>query len=290
MAFTWKKLRICQQLLEEAVREDRARYVNDIIDNIAMTGRKSILKELKPLKMGKRVAHLGRKPIPIVVLKNGEPASTPAEARGRWREHFAEMEGGSEITVAQLLARQPHCDKLVEMDLNDLPSIYELESALRHCTPGKSMGLDGLPPELMHRFPQQMADLVWPLFAKQSVFCCCESLQHKGGSLVAAYKRRGDVKECSSHRSLLVSSSLGKAFHTVYRKRLMPAIHETACGLQYTSHRSPIVTMASHTVRAFMNASHRMGRSSFGIFVDITEAYYRVIRQHAIHASCNDRT
>lgn len=47
--------------------------------------------------------------------------------------------------------------------------------------------------------------------------------------------------------------------------------------------------MASHTVRAFMNASHRMGRSSFGIFVDITEAYYRVIRQHAIHASCNDQ-
>ena len=288
MAFTWKQLRICQRLLKEAVRADRARYVNDIIDNIDMTGRKSILKELKPLKLGKRVAHLGRKPIPIVVLKNGEPASTPAAARGRWREHFAEMEGGSEITVAQLLARQPHCDTLVEMDLNDLPSIYELESALRHCTPGKSMGLDSLPPELMHRFPQQMADLVWPLFAKQSVFCC-ESLQHKGGSLVAAYKRRGDVTQCSSQRWLLVSSSLGKAFHTVYRRRLMPAIHDSARSLQYTSHRSPIVTMASHTVRAFMNASHRSGRSSFGIFVDITEAYYRVIRQHAIHACCNDQ-
>ena len=288
MAFTWKKLRQCQRQLKDAIRDDRARYVNDLIDNIDMTGKQSILKELKPLKLGKRVAHLGRKPMPVVVLKSGELASTPQEARGRWREHFAEMEGGSETTVAQMLTRQPRCDTMMEMDLQDLPSIYELESALRHCTPGKSMGLDGLPPELMHRFPQQVADLVWPLFAKQSVFCC-ESLQHKGGSLVAAYKRRGDVTQCSSHRSLLVSSSLGKAFHTVYRRRLMPAIHESACGLQYTSHRSPIATMASHTVKAFLNASHLSGRSSFGIFVDITEAYYRVIRQHAIHACCNDQ-
>lgn len=58
--------------------------------------------------------------------------------------------------------------------------------------------------------------------------------------------------------------------------------------LQFTSHRSPIVTMASHTVRAFMDANYRAGCSCFGIFFDIKEAFYRVIRQHAIHATCSD--
>lgn len=58
--------------------------------------------------------------------------------------------------------------------------------------------------------------------------------------------------------------------------------------LEFTSHRSPIVTMASHTVRAFMDANDRAGCSCFGIFVDIKEASYRVIRQHAIHATCSD--
>ncbi len=46
--------------------------------------------------------------------------------------------------------------------------------------------------------------------------------------------------------------------------------------------------MASHTVRAFLDAHQREGRSSYAIFVDIKEAFYRVIRQHAIQASCSD--
>ena len=149
------------------------------------------------------------------------------------------------------------------------------------------MGFDQIPPELLHQFPAQMARLTWPLFLKQTIFCC-ESLQHKSGRLIAAYKRRGDSKLCSNYRSLLASSSLGKSFHTVYRRRLMPYIYQTATSLQYTSQRSPHVTQASHTVRSFLDYQCHKGHSAFVIFGGIKEAFYRLIRQNAINATCSD--
>ncbi len=85
-----------------------------------------------------------------------------------------------------------------------------------------------------------------------------------------------------------MSSSLGKSFHTVYRRRLMPYIYQTATSLQYTSQRSPHVTQASHTVRSFLDYQCHKGRSAFVIFGGIKEAFYRLIRQNAINATCSD--
>ena len=284
---TWRQYQRTSHELKQSIRQDRASYINKIVNGISVRNTKSILAELKPLRMGKRVSTLGRKALPIVLKLDGEPAENPQEAKARWREHFAKMEGGRDISLMELLQRQPSCNNPTDVTLADLPSLCELESAMRHSTPGKSMGFDQIPPELLHRFPSQIARLTWPLFLKQSIFCC-ESLQHKGGRLIAAYKRRGDSRLCTSYRSLLVSSSLGKSFHTVYRRRLMPYIYDKASSLQYTSQRSPHVTQAAHTVRSFLDYHCHHGRSAFAIFVDIKEAFYRVIRQNAINATCSD--
>ena len=284
---TWKHHQAAAKELKQSIRQDRGNYVQKMVNHIDFKNTKSLLADLKPLKMGKRVANLGRRAIPIVLKLDGTPAEDPQQARDRWRQHFAQMEGGRDVSLEELLSRQPQCDTVEEITLADMPSLCELESAMRHSTPGKSMGFDQIPPELLHRFPVQMARLTWTLFLKQTIFCC-ESLQHKGGRLIAAYKRRGDSRLCTSYRSLLVSSSLGKSFHTVYRRRLMPHLHQTATSLQYTSHRSPHVTQASHTVRSFLEHHCRQGRSAFAIFVDIKEAYYRLIRQNAINATCSD--
>ena len=126
MSFTWCKLRDCGKRLKDSIRTDRAGYVDSVMDTIDLNSKKSILQNLKPLKLGKRVANLGRKPMPIVLLENGEVASTPQQARDRWRDHYAKMEGGRETTAAELLRRQPLCDKTFDISLDDLPSIFEM--------------------------------------------------------------------------------------------------------------------------------------------------------------------
>ena len=219
MSSTWKRHKQATDLLKQSIRTDRGNYIQQLVQDIGTLDRHRIMTELKPLKLGKRTANLGRKALPLILMKDGRPASSPGEARQRWREHFASMEGGTEISTQELLQRQPMCSQVEELSLMDIPSLCELEAAMRHSKPGTSMGMDQFPPELLRRFPSQTARLVWPLFFKQAVFCC-ESLQHKGGKLVAEFKRRGDARLCSNYRSLLVSSSLGKCFHTTYRRRL----------------------------------------------------------------------
>ena len=284
---TWKLHQHAAQQLRVSIRQDRGLYVRNMLQEISTADKTTIMGKLKPLKLGKRTANLGRKALPMVLMSDGRPAANPEEAKARWREHFASMEGGSETSLQALLRRQPACDEPEALSLADIPSLCELEAAMRHSKPGKALGMDRFPPEILHKFPGVVARLTWALFLKQSIFRC-ESLQHKGGRLVAAFKRRGDARLCSNYRSLLVSSSLGKCFHTAYRRRLMPHLHRTATSLQFTAQRAPHVIQAAHMVKAFLDHHCHNNRSAYAVFVDIKEAFYRVLRQQAIHSDCSD--
>ena len=103
-----------------------------------------------------------------------------------------------------------------------------------------------------------------------------------------AYKRRGDYTDCNSHRALLVSSSLGKAMHNTFRRRTMEFVRSSAGDMQITSHSKPSVQLAAHAVRAHMNMAKRTSTGAFALFLDISQAFYRVIRQFACDADCSE--
>ena len=149
------------------------------------------------------------------------------------------------------------------------------------------MGPDNIPGELLHFAPQYLAHALWPLYIKQSL-TISEAIQYKGGRLISAYKRRGDYKDCNSHRALLVSSSLGKAMHNTFRRRAQAFVRSSAGDMQVTSHQHPSVLLAAHTVRCHMNIAKRTSTSAFALFLDISQAFYRVIRQFACDADCSD--
>ena len=115
-----------------------------------------------------------------------------------------------------------------------------------------------------------------------------ECVQHKGGQLVSVYKRKGEIADPSNHRALLVSSCLSKAFHNAFRRRTMPYVHSHSGDLQISSHSKPSALTAAHAVRTHLNGTRRMGYSSFALFVDISQAFYRVLRQLAFGADHSD--
>ena len=248
---------------------------------------KKVLSLLKPMRLGRRSQQLGRKPIPLINLEDGSAAPDINSAQDRWRRHFARMEGGSTTTAAQLLEDQVRLPQGSHIDVDKIPSIFELELHMMKSKAKKAMGPDGVPSELLKHAPARMAFHYWPLFAKTSL-CPHESLQYKGGRLVAAYKQRGSTRECDSYRALLVSSSLAKSFHSVYRTKVMKFVHQGAGDLQFTSHRSPSVSLAAHIIRLHQQAMLRKGRSAATLFLDIKEAFYCVIRQHSLPATFED--
>ena len=274
--------------LHRFISHDRSVYLKSFAAQLNHVDKSDIMKRLKPLRMGKRVKDLSRKPLPMVCLENGMMAQTVEEAKARWRRHYAAMEGGSEVTPYELWhedmrTRPPPPDGL---DLKAIPTLTELEK-LRASRPSKAMGYDGIPPELLHYSPHLLARHTWPLFFKQTLLGQ-ECLQHKGGRLVSAYKRRGDIKDPSNHRALLVSSSLGKAFRNVYRRRVLHPMRSMATPLQVTAHSNPSVTLAAHIARCHGLAAKLGGLTDYALFVDIAHAFYQVIRQQAFNCTFAD--
>ena len=223
----------------------------------------------------------------MIALEDGSIAATPQQATERWRRHFAGMEGGSVVTRQSLLQQVSEPSEQISMDLQQIPSLFELEKQLRASRTQRAMGPDNIPGELLHFAPQYLAHVLWPLYIKQSL-TISEAIQYKGGRLVSAYKRRGDYKDCNSHRALLVSSSLGKATHNTFRRRAQAFVRSSAGDMQVTSHQHPSVLLAAHTVRCHMNIAKRTSTSAFALFLDISQAFYRVIRQFACDADCSD--
>lgn len=115
-----------------------------------------------------------------------------------------------------------------------------------------------------------------------------EPLQWKGGRLVTADKNKGSVQECGSYRALLVSSSMGKAMHNVWRRRVYPHVQSGATSLQFSAQPRAVVTQASHCARLFVAQAERSHRSCYLIVLDIQSAYYQLIRQNAVDLSFND--
>ena len=93
------------------------------------------------------------RPLPLIPNEQDQPCVLSNEAVGVWARFFQDMEGGQRMTS--------HClrDKWIEelhsfqqshlqVALHQLPSLTDLEMALRRVSSGRACGPDGLPGEL----------------------------------------------------------------------------------------------------------------------------------------------
>ena len=153
---------------------------------------------------------------------------------------------------------------------------------------GKATGLDGIPSEACHYFPAAFARLTYSMLMKASIHGQ-EALTHKGGRLVHAYKHKGDPSECSSHRSLLISSHIGKTIHRSLRQHHYGLYEAYQQRQQVGGRRKMPVSGALHMARAFLRVQQAARRPCALIFLDLTEAFYRVVRPLAVGGHLSDQ-
>eukprot|EP00438_Fugacium_kawagutii_P032107 Skav212431 [mRNA] locus=scaffold1479:102244:107277:+ [translate_table: standard] len=252
-----------------------------------------ILARLRPFIGPSNPKKIKKKALPMLQSAEGTILTEPQHLLDRWIEFFADMEGGIRMELADYhkqwirdLARfepAPH----ERIHPSDLPSLQDLELAFRRVRPGKAVGMDGLPPEVCREYAPELARAYFPLMMKLIAFGQ-EPSQWKGGRLTTAYKQKGDVTLPSSHRSLLISSHAGKAVHRAVRQNqsaLMQRFFETT---QLGGRPHMPVGVGMHTVRAYCRTMKQRHRSSALIFVDLREAFYRIVRGLALDHDLTD--
>ena len=116
-----------------------------------------------------------------------------------------------------------------------------------------------------------------------------ESLPHKGGKLVYAYKHKGNPSACSSYRSLLISSHIGKTLHRAMRQHDCELYASYQQRQQVGVRQKMPVGGALHMARAYLRVQHAARRPCGLLFLDLTEAFYRVVRPRAVGGVLSDQ-
>eukprot|EP00435_Cladocopium_sp_Y103_P024816 s1891_g6.t1 len=282
----------CRNLKHQLTQAKQQRLIATLDTLDSATPAAQVLRTLKPFTGPTNVKKLKKSNIPVIVNELGERCSLPCEALAVWVRYFQEMEGGERMTHADLRERwicelaqlQRHH---LDWPLSRLPSLTELEVALRRVQCGKANGPDGLPGEVCRHHPVALARLLYPQLIKLVVHGE-ESLAFKGGIVAPIYKGKGPVDRPSSYRSILVSNHLGKALHRTLRQS-QSSLYERFLQSQQTGGRRKIpVQLAMHQTRAFTRYAKCMGLSASVIFLDLQEAFYRVVREVPLGGVASD--
>ena len=230
--------------------------------------------------------------MPYVLTLDGQPCRTPDALVDRWVEHFGNMEGADRLNPQEQRdlwwtgLQQLQATDLSEVTLKDLPKLTDLEAAMRRVTPGKAVGDDDVPPEVCRFHATALAKLVYPSLLKFFLHGQ-EDLTHKGGRLISAYKR-GPRNQCTSYRSLLISSHVGKCMHRALRCG-QNTLYASFMQRQQIGGRPKVaVNVGLHMVRAHHRSAKLHHKPSALLFLDLKEAYYRVLRPLALGAELTD--
>ena len=230
--------------------------------------------------------------IPLVHRQDGIPCRSPSEALDLWIDFFASMEGGfrqSQDALREdwLRSLQESPTAQFQVEAKQLPTLVDLELAFRRVACHKATGPDGIPGEVCHFAPEQCAQATFASMWKLILFCH-ESLMHKGGLLVQAYKGKGATTSCSSYRSLLISSHFGKSVHRTLRSAQASIFESFLQAQQIGGRRAMPVTYGVHLARAYLRQAKAQSRSCAIAFLDLKEAFYRIFRPICMKSTVTD--
>lgn len=104
-----------------------------------------------------------------------------------------------------------------------------------------------------------------------------EALSHKGG-ILPIWKGKQDKASCSAYRSILLSSNLVKVMHKTIRTKQRGLYQAFLHGQQVGGRVGVPVVLGGHQVRTFQRVCALEKYPSALLYIDLQEAFYRVVR------------
>ena len=230
--------------------------------------------------------------LPHILQPDGQPCRDSEDIMNCWIHFFQTMEGGQRMKLDDLRASWRHSLDHARIEeqtipLNEVPTLLDLETAFRRVQKGKAIGDDLIPGELCHTHPAAVARLAYGPLLKL-VCQGQESLLHKGGTLVPVWKQKGAQNLVQSYRSILVSSHFGKGIHRAIRQHQQTLYTEFLHAGQLGGRPHVPVGLGLHAAQAHLRLCQQRSRSCSLLFLDLTEAFYRVIRELIIEGPITD--
>ena len=273
-----------RKLMRQLLQRSKAELLRQRLESVSeKASAADILKELRPFIGPTNPRKQKRAVLPLVHTADGRPCQLPTEALATWIDFFKDMEAGKRVNQEQLRCQwrehlQGFSQREVQVPLKEVPTLTDLELACRRVACKKATGPDGVPGELCRYHPELLAPATYAQMLKTAIHGH-EPLLFKGGLLVPAYKGKGPTWQVNSYRSLLISSHVGKIIHRCIRQHKADTYEKYLQAQQLGGRRRVPVQMALHQARAFIRQAKAKGCSAGLLFLDLTEAFYRILRE-----------
>ena len=232
----------------------------------------------KKIGLGGAKAKTAGRQLPALIDATGCPVRTRQDRDKLWLTHFGKQELGHIEKVSDFL-EQEHSTVVQDQELQwaqtDLPSLAEIEAAIRSAPPRRAAGLDAIPAEVLKAAPGPMAAALQSLLVK-STLRLQQPLQWRGGLLYEAWKGSGQRSDPSAHRSLFVSSVVGKCFHKLTRRKIQSYVNEGLHEFHLGARRGQPVLYPAAYILSFLRRARGSKSSVAILFLDAEAAYYRI--------------
>ncbi|CAE7409934.1 unnamed protein product [Symbiodinium sp. CCMP2456] len=277
-----------------AVRTDRTTYLQGLVTLVCesqISDPKALYRAVRKAFPSARSARRSSfTPLPSLILPSkGVLAVTQEEKTEGWRQHFSAQEAGEPMdSVGYLATLQDRLSRdVVPFDINDVPSLFEIEQIIMGLKKAKAPGPDGITSDLLRLWPVHSARHLFPILVKSSI-SVCEPLAFRGGSLHCLAKKAGAALRCQQFRSILLASTPGKILHRATRNRLIPLLQAHGSPTQAGTVPGVGIEAISLLVRTFQASRHHSAGLWSWIFYDLQAAFYRVVRETLFTTEASD--
>ncbi|CAE7355562.1 unnamed protein product [Symbiodinium sp. KB8] len=194
------------------------------------------------------------------------------------QDHFAALEAGTPCTASEYLdsLSGPAAGPSDCFQLQELPTWPKVEEAFRACKARKTPGADQIPDWVWRIGPQDATRLWLPIFAKAHVRLS-EPVQFKHTVLFALFKGKGSPAVVSNYRAIALLSGPGKILRKQMRGALLQQLPENP--LQQGGIPQSLLQGVHQVVKLQADIAAAVGASNSALFLDVSSAYYRVLRQ-----------
>ena len=280
------ELRAIEKEVRIKVAHDQRCWYDDWVRDIEKSGEIHDHKQVfqKLIRLGrKRSGAPATRPLPMLQRPDGVMARDFAEVQAIFCEQFAELEAGILVDQSTLESTnvQPTPLSADELDVDFIPSVWQMQRMLMRFRNGKAPGKSGITVEVFRAGGLPMIHQFLPLMVK-SIVHTHEPLQWKGGRLFSLYKGKGDPSSPKSFRSIFLSELAAKMLHAMVRTRLETCWERQIREIQHGGRKNHSTDTAHHIVQAHMAWARDQQVSSAVVFIDLKAAFYSVFRQSLV--------
>ena len=231
----------------------------------------------------------GPRPLPKLRISEDRVAQSFEECQATWREQFAIIEAGIQVSDLQLSQLHLHGNEDGARDAKHCLDPCETLAVIRKFKNGKVPGPGQLPVDILKCGGIEIAKILTPLFVKAS-WHMREPLSWKGGILIPLFKGKGSPTEPSAYRSIFLSDICAKVHHAHVRNELTDAWCRDNELIQMGGRKGCSTDVAHHFLHAHLSWARSRNVSCGTLFVDLQSAFYSILRSSLFPGEFHDDT